>query len=162
MSAFLLAVFNDYATADRVRTDLVLDGFPTDRVELTAGCDPGRAALEPADSAHDRFVLYFRALFSRQDEQPYAEQFARCVECGAGVIAVHPRGRIETARATRILEEAGPAEVTRHDVESQTLEFAAARHDKPWARNFWVDSPSDSHCIYCRLYDAFSHRKPVS
>src|SRR5437016_5537340 len=45
MSAVLLAVFNDYETAERVRVILVRDGFPTDRVELTASCDLGRAAL---------------------------------------------------------------------------------------------------------------------
>jgi hypothetical protein len=32
MSAVLLAVFNDYEAAERVRIDLVRDGFPTDRV----------------------------------------------------------------------------------------------------------------------------------
>jgi hypothetical protein len=42
MSAVLLAVFNEYGVADRVRTKLVGDGFPTDRVELTASCEPGR------------------------------------------------------------------------------------------------------------------------
>ena len=36
MSAVILAVFNDYETAERVRVMLVRDGFPTDRVELTA------------------------------------------------------------------------------------------------------------------------------
>ena len=36
MSAVLLAVFNDYETADRVRLELFRDGFPTDRVDLTA------------------------------------------------------------------------------------------------------------------------------
>jgi hypothetical protein len=45
MSAVLLAVFNDYGAAERVRIDLVRDGFPTDRVEVTACCEPGRAGL---------------------------------------------------------------------------------------------------------------------
>jgi hypothetical protein len=45
MSAVLLAVFDNHEAAEGVRTDLVRDGFPTDRVELTAGCEPGRAAL---------------------------------------------------------------------------------------------------------------------
>ena len=47
MSAVLLAVFNDYACADQVRMDLFHDGFPTDRVELTACCELGRAAYHP-------------------------------------------------------------------------------------------------------------------
>jgi hypothetical protein len=52
MSAVLLAVFNDYDAADRVRVTLVRDGFPTDRVHLTAACELGCAGLEPASSAH--------------------------------------------------------------------------------------------------------------
>jgi len=55
MSAVLLAVFNEYGVADRVRTRLVGDGFPTDRVELTASCEPGRAGLHPAASARAKF-----------------------------------------------------------------------------------------------------------
>jgi len=54
MSAVLLAVFNEYGGADRVRTRLVGDGFPTDRVELTACCEPGRAGLHRAASARAR------------------------------------------------------------------------------------------------------------
>ena len=48
MSAVILAVFSEYGAADRVRTRLVSDGFPTDRVELTASSEPGRAGLHPA------------------------------------------------------------------------------------------------------------------
>src|SRR2546430_6640227 len=43
------------------------DGFPTDRVELTASCELGRASFEPADSLHGKCVQYFRTLL-RGDE----------------------------------------------------------------------------------------------
>ena len=76
MSAVLLAIFNEHKIAERVRLELVHDGFPTDRVELTAGCEPGRAGLGPADSPHGRFVQYFRVLFTFEDERHYAEQLA--------------------------------------------------------------------------------------
>jgi len=62
MSAVLLAVFNDYEAAERVRLTLFRDGFPTDRVELTATCELGRAGCEPADSVHGKCVQYFRTL----------------------------------------------------------------------------------------------------
>jgi hypothetical protein len=162
MSAFLLAVFNDYATAARVRTALVVDGFPTDRVELTADCDHGRAAFAPGGSTHDKFMLYFRTLFRREDEKLNAEHFTECVDCGAAIIAVHPRGIVETERATQILESAGPREVARHDLEHQTLEFAAARNATPWARNFWVESSNHPDCIYCWMYEQFSRNRRVS
>ena len=46
MSAVMLAVFSEYGVAERVRTQLVSDVFPTDRVELTASAEPGRAGLQ--------------------------------------------------------------------------------------------------------------------
>jgi hypothetical protein len=46
MSAALLAIFSEYKVAERVRVELVRDGFPTDRVELTAGCETGRLTHE--------------------------------------------------------------------------------------------------------------------
>jgi hypothetical protein len=165
MSAFLLAVFSDYATADRVRTALVADGFPTDRVDLTADCDRGRAAFAPAESPHDKFMLYFGALFGREDDQHAAEHFTDCVDCGAAIVAVHPRGTIEIARATQIVQAASPTEVIQHDLERQTLEFAAARHSVPWARHFWVESSSgsgESHCISCWMYEQFSRHPRAS
>ncbi|TLY54071.1 MAG: hypothetical protein E6K50_04800, partial [Gammaproteobacteria bacterium] len=73
MSAVLLAVFNEYGVADRVRTRLVGDGFPTDRVELTASCEPGRAALHPAASARARFAQYFLTLLNEDEERPFVE-----------------------------------------------------------------------------------------
>jgi hypothetical protein len=136
MSAILLAVFDDHPVAERVRVSLVRDGFPTDRVELTASCEPGRAGLGPADSPHDKFIQYFGVLFTRQDQRHYAEQLAERVEKGAATITVHPRGSIETARALVILEHAGALQVFSHDLQNQILEYAAARHERPWIRNF--------------------------
>lgn len=157
MSAVLLAVFDDYTTADRVRMELFQDGFPVDRVELTACCELGRAALQPADSAHGKFVQYFRALFTRDDEVLFPELFAWRVESGAATITVLPRGPVETTRATEILEHAGPAEVAKHDLANQAFEHAAARAARPWVSNFWPESTSTDLCIYCRLFEQSSH-----
>src|SRR5882757_9716014 len=86
MSAVLLAVFNDYEAASRVRTALVRDGLPTDRVELTAVCEPGRAALQPAESSHDRFMQYYRTLFKSDDDFPYIEALTERIDCGAATV----------------------------------------------------------------------------
>lgn len=157
MSAVLLAVFNEYGVADRVRTRLVGDGFPTDRVELTASCEPGRAGLHPATSARAKFLQYFRTLLSEDDEWPYVELLAARVEDGAATIAVHPRGAIETARAAEILKTEGAVEVVGHDLENQTFEYAASRGDGYWVRHFMLDNPTGSDCIYCRLFPAHRH-----
>ena len=157
MSAVLLAVFNEYGVADRVRTRLVGDGFPTDRVELTASCEPGRAGLHPATSARAKFLQYFRTLLSEDNEWPYVELLAARVEDGAATITVHPRGAIETARAAEILETEGAVEVVGHDLENQTFEFAASRGDGYWVRHFMLDNPTGADCIYCRLFPGHRH-----
>jgi len=157
MSAVLLAVFNEYGVADRVRTRLVGDGFPTDRVELTASCEPGRAGLHPAASARAKFLQYFRTLLSEDNEWPYVELLAARVEDGAATITVHPRGAIETARAAEILETEGAVEVVGHDLENQTFEYAASPDDGYWVRHFMLDNPTGADCIYCRLFPAHRH-----
>ena len=158
MSAVLLAVFNEYDVADRVRTKLVGDGFPTDRVELTSSSEPGRAGLLPAASLRARFVQYFRTLLSKEDEREYVELLAERVEGrGAATIAVHPRGAIETARAAEILETEGAVEVVGHDLEKQTFEQAASSGDGYWVRHFMLDNPTGADCIYCRLFPSHPH-----
>jgi hypothetical protein len=157
MSAVLLAVFDEYGVADRVRTKLVGDGFPTDRVELTASCEPGRAGLHPATSARAKFLQYFRTLLSEDDEWSYVELLAARVEDGAVTIAVHPRGAIETARAAEILETEGAVEVVGHDLENQTFEYAASTGDGYWVRHFMLDNPTGADCVYCRLFPGHRH-----
>jgi len=132
MSAVLLAIFNEYKVAERVRIELVRDGFPTDRVELTAGCEPGRAGLAPADSPHGRFVQYFRVLFTFEDERHYAEQLAKCVDSGDAIITVHPRGSMETARATQILGNAGAVLLIPHDLANRPPLRLVAKRARPW------------------------------
>ncbi len=157
MSAVLLAVYNNHDAAERVRIDLVRDGFPTDRVELTDSIEPGRAGLAPADSMRGKFQQYFQNLFCFEDERHYAETLAERVHGGAATVTVHPRGAIETARATEILGSAGPLEVAQHDLANQVMEHAAASHAQPWIRYLWVERTSSADCIYCRLFERHSH-----
>ena len=153
MSAVLLAVFNDYDAANRVRVDLVRDGFPTDRVELTACCEPGRAGCQPATALHDKFVQYFRTLFCNEDERQCADLLADRVDQGGATITVHPRGTLETTRATEILEKAAAVDILKHDLTKQKWEHAAASHEGPWIQHLWIENPHKAHCIYCRIFE---------
>lgn len=153
MSAVLLAIFPDYDIASRVRLALFQDGFPTDRIELTACREPGRAALQQADNQHRQFTRYFSALLSAPDEKEYPEQLACRLDGGAAAIAVHPRGPVETLRATEILTHAQPTDVVRHGIGDQRFEYAAARAARPWVSHFWVENHSNAHCIYCWLFE---------
>jgi hypothetical protein len=157
MSAVLLGVFNDYEAADRVRLELVRDGFPTDRVELTAACEPGRAGLQPADLQHDRFMQYFRTLFKSDDDFLYVEALVERIDCGGATVTVHPRGTIETTRAAEIIDQGSPTEVAQRDLANQGFEHAASANRHPWIKHLWMEAKGDSHCIYCRLFDSGWH-----
>ena len=153
MSAVLLAIFPDYDVANRVRMELFHDGFPTDRIELTACCEPGRAALHVAETQHSQFVKYFGTLLTSQDERHFPEQFAQRLDGGAAAITVHPRGPVETLQATGILARSSPTEVAQHEISRQSFEHAAARGARPWISHLWVENHSNAHCIYCRLFE---------
>jgi hypothetical protein len=158
MSALILAVFNDYETAERVRVTLVRDGFPTDRVDVTAPCDLGRAGCEPADSCHGKCVQYFRTLLRNKGEEHYPEMLAQRIDNGAATVTVQPRGQIETVRATEILQEAHPVDVVAHDLAKQGWEHAASKHGGPyWIQHVWLEHSPETDCIYCRLFPGSSH-----
>ena len=153
MSAVLLAIFPDYDVASRVRLALFEDGFPTDRIELTACCEPGRAGLHPADTQHRQFMKYFGTLLPAPEEKEFPEQLASRLDAGAAAITVHPRGPVETLRATQILTHAQPTEVVQHEITDQRFEYAAAKKPKPWVSHLWVENHSNAHCLYCWLFE---------
>ena len=158
MSAVLLAVYVRLEDAQRARTHLVYDGFPTDRVELTAREESGRAGLQPAKSLQGQFRQYFGTLFGQPEERPLVQRLAERVAEGSIVtVAVHPRGGIETSRATQILTDAGTEELVGHDLTRKTYEFAASERDTAMVRHFLPAHPERVHCFYCWLFPDKTH-----
>jgi hypothetical protein len=129
MSAVLAALFPSHAVAEGVRTRLVTDGFPTDRVELTSREEAKQAELVPADSMAEKLTLHFQQLFPASEDAEAMRALCHGVTTGGAVIAVHPRGDIETRRAVEILEQAGPVELRATDLDKQSMEHAASRGD---------------------------------
>ena len=134
MSAVLVAVFTDHAAAERLRTRLVKDGFPTDRVELTSRQELGQVKLVPREHLGDQLTEYFRQLLqagSNGSAERSVQLFQRAVLDGKAALAVQPRGDIETQRALELLNDAGPVELRAADLQNQTLERAATEAETP-------------------------------
>lgn len=134
VSAVLVAAFNDHATGEGVRTRLVKDGFPTDRVELTSCEELGRVEFVPRGRASEKLTEYFRTLFQIGTQgagERWAALFRSAVLDGKAAVAVHPRGELETKRALELLNQAGPVELQGVDLEHQTLEHAATETEAP-------------------------------
>jgi hypothetical protein len=131
MSALIAALYADHATAERVRVRLSTGdiAFPTDRVHLTSSAEPGHAGLVPAESFSLKLQAYFHTLFDRDDESDRVRALSGGVHEGHAVIAVFPRGAIETQQARKLLREAKPLQIFEHAMDEQTLEHAASASD---------------------------------
>jgi hypothetical protein len=141
MSALVAALYDNHAAAEQVRTRLVREGFPTDRVRLTSLAEPGEAAIVgPSDNLEAQLEEYFSRLFDRDEERPNVHLFVDGVQQGHAALTVHPRGKTETERALAILEEAQPIEMVDHDLDDQGMERAA--------------SPTNSEPLVKQLLDA--------
>ena len=98
------------------------------------------APLTPADSAA------FRDFRTNEKFRP-----------GQYVLKLDPRGRLETQRATEILQQARPADVVGHDLTKHGWERASAKHAGYWIQHMWLEPSPDTDCIYCRLFPDRSH-----
>jgi hypothetical protein len=146
MSALVVALYDNHTAAERVRTRLVREGFPTDRVQLTSSEEPGQAALVGAgDDLETQLEEYFSGLFDRVDEIPNVHFFVDGVQQGHAALTVHPRGEVETNRALEIMEEARPLEICDHDLLDQGMEYAASgtRDDESFIRQL-LDASADA------------------
>jgi len=128
MSAVLAAIYDNHKMADAVRIRLVNDGFPTDRVELTSRQELGQAKLVPTPDVQEKLTQYFRQLFPDSRCEVLVQHLPEEIQAGHAVIAVQPRGQIETDRAIQILNEGEPLEMEATDLDNQSLEGAAAKH----------------------------------
>jgi len=126
MPAVLVALYDSQPKAERARTELVQDGFPTDRVALTSTSQPGTARLIAAEAEPERFRQYFGTLFDEARHRGCAAYLARRVLAGAAVVTVHPRGEREITRAIQILDRHEPIEIDREHLDETLLEQAAS------------------------------------
>lgn len=112
MTPVIVAFFDDYGIADRVRTELVADGLPTDRVELTSLLETGRADLQPGDAFVARLSNYFHTLLDQGGEPSGdAERLAQRVRDGNSAVTVHPRADYEIDSVRTILHRNKPVAI---------------------------------------------------
>lgn len=112
MTPVIVALFDDYGVAERVRTELVADGIPTDRVELTSRLETGQADAQPGDAFVARVSNYFHTLLDQEGRgNGEAEDLAERVRGGNSVITVHPRLDYEFDSVREILHRNKPVAV---------------------------------------------------
>jgi hypothetical protein len=112
MTPVIVALFDDYGIAERVRTQLVADGIPTDRVELTSRVETGQADAEPGDAFVARVANYFHTLIDQDGARNgHAEELAQRVRAGNSAITVHPRLDYEFDSVRAILHRNKPLAV---------------------------------------------------
>lgn len=114
MQDIIVALYDEHAAAVRVRTALVEDGFPTDRVEVTSPVEHRQADKGPSDSFGVNVLEYFRTLSADDADRQRLNRFAQAVIQGASALTVHPRGEEEIRRAEKILDREAPREVYRY------------------------------------------------
>jgi hypothetical protein len=140
MSALVAALYDNHTVAEQVRTALVNEGFPTDRVELSSAREPGQASLGPGEDPEEQLYDYFGQFFDRDDEASDVRTFAEGVSRGQASVVVHPRGDIETRRALDILQASHPVELREHDLEKQSMERAASPKSEALVEKLIPDS----------------------
>jgi hypothetical protein len=113
MKPVIVALFDDYGVAERVRTELVADGIPTDRVELTSRLETGQADAEPGDAFVARVANYFHTLLDQDGPHngTAADELARRIRGGNSAITVHPRLDYEFNSVREILHRNKPIAV---------------------------------------------------
>ena len=126
MGVLVAALYDNHATADRVRTALVSEGFATDRVQLTSRVEPGPAGVTPSDDSTTQLQDYFTQVFPNEDEAEEVRTFVDGVSHGNAALVVHPRGDVEVQRALSILSASQPIQVREHDLAHQAMERAAS------------------------------------
>jgi len=126
MSALIAALYQDHATAERIRTSLVSQGFATDRVQLTSREEPGPAGLTPSNDTTSQLEAFFSQAFPDADEAAGVREFVDGVKRGNAAIVIQPRGEVETKQAKDILSASHPLKVREHDLARQTMERAAS------------------------------------
>jgi hypothetical protein len=114
MQDLIVALYDDISAATRARTELVKDGFATDRVRLTSAQEHGQADVGPAEAFKKNVDDYFRTLSADEAAAQKLNEFARAVVDGASTVTVHPRGEEEIRRAEEILGREKPREVYRY------------------------------------------------
>src|SRR3569833_1429194 len=105
MTPVIVALYDDFAVAERVRTEQVKKGwYPTDRVELTSRAESGQADAEPGDSYYHKDSNYLHAIFDQSGHSASSDLFAvRVLNCSSA-ITVHPRTDYELDSARTILQ----------------------------------------------------------
>lgn len=107
----ILALYSTHELAELVRTQLSVDGFPTDRIDVVSWNAFGRAVMDPNKSVEENLTAHFSVIFSDTSDAPLVGTVVGALKVGKASVVVHPRGQIEIELARDILEGHSPETV---------------------------------------------------
>lgn len=104
----IVALYKSHAVAEQTRLELFRQGFATDRVDVVASSDHGRAINRPECSTEEDLRAHFSAFLHEPGDETVVRHIVDAIGEGKGVLVVHPRGKIEIEQARDIIDSREP------------------------------------------------------
>jgi len=137
MKSALLGLFGDYESAETARAQLLVSGFPIDRITLTAVQGPGQSRIRGTPAAREGFLTSLRALFRNDRDPARAERLADRVERGAATVSARAHSSRASRQVAEIFKGCGAMDIVRDTRVSQSPERATGGHEAAWPSYSW-------------------------
>ena len=136
MKTALLGFFGDYESAELARAQLLVSGFPIDRITLTALQGAGQSRIRTTPAAHDKFLSMLRALFNHDPSR--AERLADRAERGAATVSAYAHTGAAARQVVAVLEDCGALEIIRNTRRRMVdRDPVPADHEAAWPSYLW-------------------------
>jgi hypothetical protein len=136
MKTALLGFFGDYESAEVARAQLLVSGFPIDRITLTAMQGAGQSRIRTTPAARDNLLTTLRSLFNHDPSR--AERLADRAERGAATVSAFAHNGAAAKQVVAVLEDCGAMEIVRN-TRCRVVDRAPvpADHEAAWPSYVW-------------------------
>ena len=137
MKKALLGLFGDYESAETARAQLLVSGFPIDRIVLTAVQGPGQSRIRSTPAFREGFLRSLQALFRNERDPDRAERLADRLERGAATVSARAHNSGAAGRIAEIFRDCGAMDIVRDIRISQAALKPTGDHEAAWPSYLW-------------------------